>query len=48
LIPVESRQVSAAVLILLLDEDGAVLDELVINLGTLGFRPDVDGLWTNH
>jgi hypothetical protein len=48
-VPVESENgASAGVLVLLLDADINILQEHQIITGSLGFRPDVDGLWTRY
>ena len=49
LIPVESETGAAAgILVLRVNAAGVVLEQIQISLGPLGFRPDVDGLWTHY
>ena len=49
LVPVESADESeAGVLVLLVDADGFVLEETPIYLDDLGFREDVDGVYTPY
>jgi hypothetical protein len=48
-VPMESEDGrTAGVYALLLDAHGAVIQGDIIETGTLGFRPDVDGLWTHY
>jgi hypothetical protein len=49
LVPTESADGSQAELVvLLLDENGGLFDSTTIELGDLGFREDVDGIWSHY
>jgi hypothetical protein len=49
LVPVESEDGSEAMVVqIYVEGDGELIDQRDIELGDLGFRPDVDGIWSGY
>ncbi len=48
-VPMETADgMTAGLYVLLLDASGGVIEGRIIHTGVLGFRPDVDGVWTHY